>query len=111
MGFDDCDITYDNGTVTIMRPEWVECGSYKTASFKAGENTVYLDGVAYEVSKPAYEIGDSIVFSKEMAKLLFRVTDRFGESVYVNFVDKNYSLGFGYKFCDHDVEDDAVYGI
>ncbi len=111
MGFDDCDITYDNGTVTIMRPEWVECGSYKTASFKAGENTVYLDGVAYEVSKPAYEIGDSIVFSEEMAKLLFRVTGRFGESVYVNFVDKNYSFGFEYKFCDHDVEDDAVYGI
>ena len=103
VGFAKCDIVYENGNITLMRPDWVNCGNYKTATFKVGDNTVYLDGNAYNVSLPAIEIDNSVVISDEIAKILFRA-EHFGYDVGVDFVEKSYRFGFDYKICDHKTD-------
>ena len=108
IGFADGDITYENGVVTLMRPDWVECGKYKTASFAVGSNTVYLDGEAYTVANPALEVDDEVVISNEIAKLLFRITQNLGGYVTVDFVGKSYWTDFDYQICDCDINE--IYG-
>lgn len=108
IGFADGDITYENGIVTLMRPDWVECGKYKTASFAVGSNTVYLDGEAYTVANPALEVDDEVVISNELAKLLFRITQNLGGYVTVDFVGKSYWTDFDYQICDCDINE--IYG-
>lgn len=102
VGFADCDITYENGVVTLMRPDWVECGKYKTASFAAGSNLVYIDGEVYTVDNPALEVNDEIVISDEIAKLLFRVADDYKSYIGVDFLEKGYGYSFRYQICDCD---------
>lgn len=106
LGFADYDITYDNGMIVILRPEWVKCGNYKKAVFTLpddGDNNVYLDGEAFELKNKVLNIDGKTYVAQDFAKIVFNIPE-YDTLVCYNILDNCYDFSFMSKYCDHVIE-------